>query len=352
MQRVQPKSKALVLILTILSFVLVACSTSQAQPARITKIAVINYLVAFDPAIEAFKAGLKEAGLVEGTSVVYLYNGVIANDNKVIDAEIEKLLGQNPDLFLTVGSASAARIKDPLQKANKPGVFMVVTQPDKLGIVKDLLKPGGKVTGVFTGGPATTKGLEWLVTVSQGIKRVHIYYRKGDVAAPTQFEALQATANKLKVELVLHEATTPEEVIAALPSLTRGTDAILQIPLPILSGPQQFAYLQQAREMGIPVGSTTAGGTGAGLLTGLTFDNTQLGKQTARLALQIINGADPGTLPIEPAQFAVDVNTETAKVLGLTIPDSMLQQANTVTRAINTPVPPTAQPTAQATSAR
>lgn len=343
--------KPLLLMVIILGFVLAACTTPQAQPARTTKIAVINYLPAFDPAIESFKAGLKEAGLVDGASVVYLYNGAIANDTKVIDAEIQKLLDQKPDLFLTVGSAAASRIKDPLQKANKPGVFMVVTQPDKLGIVKDLLKPGGKVTGVFTGGPATTKGLEWLVTVSQGIKRVHIYYRKGDVAAPTQFDGLQATADKLKVELVLHESVSADEVIAALPSLTRGTDAILQIPLPFLTPPQQFAYLQQAREMGIPVGSTTAGGTASGLLTGLLFDNTQLGKQTARLALQIINGADPGTLPIEPAQFGVDVNTETAKVLGLTIPDSMLQQANTVTRTISTPQPP-AQPTAQATSAR
>jgi putative ABC transport system substrate-binding protein len=352
MQKAHSKSRSLLLIVTVLSFVLVACSTSQAQPARTTKIAILNYLAPFDPAIEGFKASMKESGLVEGTSVAYIYNGVIANDPKVIDAEIQKLLAQNPDMFLMVGSASATRIKEPLQKANKPGVFMVVTQPDKLGIVNDLLKPGGKITGVFTGGPATTKGMEWLVTVSQGIKRVHIFYRKGDVAAPSQFEALQATAAKLKVELVLHEVANGAEVIAALPSLSKGTDAILQIPQTFLTTPEQFAYLKQAREMGIPVGSTTTGGTASGLLTGLIFDNMQLGKQSARLALQIINGADPGTLPIEPAQFGVDVNTETAKILGLTVPDSMLQQANTVTRIINTPVPPTAQPTAQATSAR
>jgi len=352
MQTINQKPKSLLLIVSVLSFILAACSTSQAQPARITKIAIINYLPAFDPAIEGFKASLKESGLVDGASVIYLYSGPIANDNKVIDAEIQKLLNQNPDLFLTVGTVAASRIKEPLQKANKPGVFMVVTQPDKLGLVKDLLKPGGKMTGVLSGGPITTKGLEWFVTVSQGIKRVHIYHRKGDVTAPTQFDALQATAAKLKVELVLHEVTNGDEVVAALPSLVKGTDAVLQIPLPFLTPPQQFAYLRQAMELGIPVGSTGAGGTAFGLLTGILIDNIQLSKQTARLALQIINGADPGTLPIEPAQFGVDVNTETARVLGLTIPDSILQQANTVTRAITTPMPPTAQPTAQATSAR
>jgi hypothetical protein len=84
------RSKPLLLMVIILSFVLAACTTLQAQPGRITKIAILNYLPALDPAIEAFKASLKEAGLVDGASVLYLYNGIglyeVTNGEEVLAA--------------------------------------------------------------------------------------------------------------------------------------------------------------------------------------------------------------------------------------------------------------------------
>ena len=342
--------RPLVLLLAIATLVLTACS-SPSQPTHIPTIAIINYIPAFDVVVDGFKAGMADAGFVEGKSIAYAYDGAITNDNNVIDQEIQKLISQNPDIMLTVGSVASSRVKDALQKANKPGVFVSVSQPDKLGLVQDLRKPGGKMTGVLTGGPITTKAMEWLVTVAPSVKRVHVYYRHGDVTAPTQFAALQTTADKLKIELVLHESANAEEVIAALPTLTRGEDAILQIPLAFLSPAQQTAYLQEARQRGIPVGSTQAGGAASGLLTGIGIDTTQMGKQAARFAQQVIHGADPATLPVEPVQFTVEVNLATATELGLTVPDSVLQQADKVVRTIATPQA-TVQPTAQATSSR
>jgi len=339
----------LFLLLGFVSIVVAACST-PAQTQRILSIAIISGVTGFDPMIDAFKSNMKDLGFVEGKNINYIYNGALAPDPKVIDQEIEKLSAQTPDLFVTLGSVSTVRVKPTLEKSNKPGVFIFVTNPKALNLVQDELKPGGKLTGITSGGPLTTKGMEWLLTVAPSIKRVHVYYLKGDLTAPSQFPLLQATADKMKVELVLHEVKSADEAIAALPTLTKGTDAILRIPLFNFSSAQTTAYYKEAMERGIPIGSTQAGSVGAGILTGFTLDNTQIAKQAAQLVQQVIKGADPATLPVQPVQFKLDVNLAVASGLGLTITDSVLQQANNVVRTISTPVPATPAATQAATA--
>lgn len=68
---------------------------------------------------------------------------------------------------------------------------MSVTNPKALGLVQDELKPGGKLTGVTTGGSVISKGFEWLLTTAPSIKRVHIFYHKGDLTAPSHFPMLR-----------------------------------------------------------------------------------------------------------------------------------------------------------------
>lgn len=355
MQPVRLNVQRLFLLVGFVSFVVVGCS-APSQPQRIPTIAIINNLSTFDPLIPLFKDSMKELGFIEGKSINYLYNGAaggtFGTDTKAIDQEIEKLSGQNPDVYVSIGSVGTSRLKPVLEKTNKPGVFIVVTNPKLLNVVQDELKPGGKLTGLTSGGLLTTKGMEWLLTVAPTVKRVHIYYLAGDLTAPSQFPLLQTAADKLKVELVLHEVKSADEAIAALPTLTKGVDGILRIPLFNFTSAQTTTYYKDAMRYGIAVGSTQAGSVGPGNLTGFTLSNEEIAKQSAQLVQQVIRGADPATLPVQPVQFKLDVNLAVANELGLTIPDSVLQQANNVVRAINTPIPTTAVPTVQATSAR
>lgn len=341
----------LLLIVIIASLVLAACST-PAQTQRVITVAFISGITGFDPAIDSFKSSMKDLGFDEGKNIKYLYSGALAPDPKVIDQEIEKLSAQNPDVFVTFGSISTVRVKPILEKSNKPGVFIIVTNPKSLNLVQDELKPGGKLTGITSGGPLTTKGMEWLLTVAPTVKRVHIYYLKGDLTAPSQFPLLQNTADKLKVELVLHEVNSADEAIAALATLNKGTDGVLRIPLFNFTAAQTTTYYKESLERGIPVGTTQAGSVTQGNLTGFTLDTAQIGKQGAQLVQQVLKGADPATLPVQPVQFKLDVNLEAANRLGMTIPDSVLQQANNVVRTIATPAATqaaTQAPTAAAT---
>lgn len=322
----------LIVLVCIASFALVACGTPQQSQSHVTTIALISYLPSFEQIITGFKAGMADAGYVEGKTVVYVYNGAVKFDNQAIDDEIQKLMSQNPDAFLVLGSPPALRIKPILEKTNKSGVFAPVTNPEKLGLVKDLLKPGGRMTGVNVGGQETTKGLEWFLTVATSVKRVHIFHINADPVTKTQIELLQPVADKLKVELVIHEVKKPADATAMLSSLSKGTDGVFAVPASYLDPD----FVPKAMELGIPLGSSTPGGPG-GYLTGMGVDFVNLGKQAARLEGQILHGADPGTLPIEPAEFTKQLNLATANGLGMTIPDNILQQADNVIRTLPTP---------------
>src|SRR6188508_1015817 len=114
MRPVRLHLQRLFLLVGFISFVVAACSTPS-QPQHIPTIAIVNNLTAFDALIPLFKDSMKALGYVEGKSVNYIYNGVaggaFGTDAKAIDQEIEKLSGQNPDVFVSIGSIGTTRLK-------------------------------------------------------------------------------------------------------------------------------------------------------------------------------------------------------------------------------------------------
>jgi putative ABC transport system substrate-binding protein len=93
-------STILIVIFIITGLLLTACGGVQAQ-AKTYTIGVVNYHPALNPVFDGFKAGMADLGYVEGENVTYIYNGIMKPDPQVIDREIESLLAQDVDLFLT-----------------------------------------------------------------------------------------------------------------------------------------------------------------------------------------------------------------------------------------------------------
>jgi ABC-type sugar transport system substrate-binding protein len=83
----------------VLSLLLTACG--GATQAKTFTIGAVNYFPLLDPIFDGFKAGMADLGYVEGENVTYIYNGTMEPDPQVIDREIESLLAQDVDLFLT-----------------------------------------------------------------------------------------------------------------------------------------------------------------------------------------------------------------------------------------------------------
>jgi putative ABC transport system substrate-binding protein len=140
---------------------------------------------------------------------------------------------------------------------------------------------------------------------------------------------LDEASSQLGVELLLGEVRSVEEAVAAIESLPEDVDAIFRIPSGTLDS-RNDELSQAAIERGIPMGASLP--LDEAVLFTLAGDLFDTGRQTARLANQIRQGARPADLPVETAEFSLTINLKTAEAIGLDIPDEVLLQADTIIR--------------------
>lgn len=323
------KFQYLAIIMAITSCILAACgeeSSSTSSQDDVITIGIVNQFDFFEPILEGFKAQMTESGFIEGEDVVYVYNGPVGFIPTDIRPEVQNLLDQDIDLFLSLGSSPSTEVSAVLEENDLSAVFASVTNPEKQGLVDTLIAPGGRMTGVNIGGPIISKSMEWLLTVAPNRQRVHVFYIEGERLATPQLEDLQTVSDQLNIELVLHPVETAEDVY----SITEGMSPDEDVIFSIASEVDVAAITTAASENNIALGTSTL--VGATTLTGPSIDFEGQGRQASLLAQQIIRGADAGSLPVEPAQYILLLNLEYAETMGMNIPDSVIQQAGEVVR--------------------
>jgi putative ABC transport system substrate-binding protein len=205
-----------------------------------------------------------------------------------------------------------------------------VTDPVGSGIVTNLLTPGGNITGIRTGNPAS-KRLEWLTAVVPGVQHIYVFNNPKDDSSVQGLAALTKTASVLNVELQIRDASTAEEVDAGLSAIPEDTDAIFILASAFLEA-QLSKFVDTTDENKLPLSAPATANVRAGALTSFGQDNVPLGEQASRLAVQIFRGVKPADLPIETAELFTSINLKTAETLGLNIPNGIIRQADVVVR--------------------
>jgi putative ABC transport system substrate-binding protein len=321
-------SSILIVIFIITSLLLTACGGVQAQDKPFT-IGIVCVAPMFDdPIIEGFKTGMAELGYVEGEDVIYLYNGPTGVDLQVIDNEIKNLFDQKVDLLFVIGDPPVSRATQAVAETDMPVVFGLILNPVEFGYVESISHPGGNVTGVQAGAEML-KALEWLDRISPKGKKVYAPYNPDDQISLRELAILEKIAAQLNIELVPGEVHSVEEAVAAIESLPEDIGAILRISAPTLD-PRSNELSQAAIKRGLPTGAYLP--LDEAMLLTLAIDLVETGKQGARLAHQIRQGAKPADLPVETSEFYLTLNLKTAEAIGLDIPDEILRQADTIIR--------------------
>ena len=316
---------SLIVIAIFTSLSLSACGASGQN--KVYKIGVVNLAAAFDPILDGFKDGMEEAGYVEGQNMTYIYDGPAANPD-ALDAIFENLKSQKVDLVLTFGTLTTLRAKESLAGTDIPVIFGPVTDPVASGIVDDILRPGGNITGIRTGNP-TPKRLEWLLKIAPNIKRIYVFNNPNDNSSVQALAALSETAPNFNVELEVVDASNPDEIITSLSAMPEDVDAIF-IPASATFEANIDKFVKVANEKKLPLAAPATANTWQGALTSFGHDNVPLGRQASRLADQILRGAKPSDLPIESADLFVAINLTTADTIGLNISNDVIRQADIV----------------------
>lgn len=304
--------------------------TTWAQPGtKIPRVGVIGERGSSDPFLDAFRQGLRELGYSEGRNILVEYryaDGMIDRVSKLAT----DLLRLEVDVIVVggTGSAQAARtVTGPV-----PLVFVLPGDPVGSGLVASLARPGGNATGMSTLLPdLSRKHLELLKAVAPKTTRVAVLKNPVSPIHPPAVSTAQEAARALAVELRTFDVRQANEFAQAFSAMTAWrADALL-----VLSDPFFGSHLRQvaglAREKRLPgIYVRKEFAEAGGLLAyGPSFPDNW--RRAATYVHKIVNGARPADLPVEqPTKVELVVNMKTASALGLTIPRSLLLQADEV----------------------
>jgi putative ABC transport system substrate-binding protein len=213
-----------------------------------------------------------------------------------------------------------------------PIVFLVHADPVATGHVASLARPGGNITGLsLLLTEIYRKGFEILISTVPAAKRIAILYNPDTPSHIPGLKALEESARTLRVQLQPVVARAGAELESAFTAIARAEAQALFV----LSFQPYSAERQRMAELAIrhrlPTMFADRVRVEAGGLMSYGADLSDLFRRGAIYVDKILRGAKPTDLPVEqPTKFELVINAKTAKALGLTIPPSLLLQADQV----------------------
>jgi putative ABC transport system substrate-binding protein len=307
---------------------------ASAQPsAKIYRIGVLETSPPDlrSPSQLAFYEELRLRGYVEGQNL----NVERRNANRQTDrlpALAMELVALRPDLIVAFGPQPNRAVKD--ATSTIPIVMVAVADPVKAGLVTNLARPGGNLTGVTTvvAGGIMAKSLELLHQVAPKATRIGMLVNPTNEIHRTLVPLeIPDAARQLSVQIIPVEARTADEIEPAINvAIGKGAEALFIHGDPVFNNPPERMPQIVART-GLPAIYFLRTQAQAGGLMSFGPDFVELSRRAASYVDRILKGANPGDLAIEqPTKIDLVINLKTATALGLTIPQSLRMQADAI----------------------
>ena len=322
-------------VVTLTLSLLVAPLTAEAQQA--TKVHRIGRLSPGSPTepnpnLEAFRQGLRELGYVEGQDLVIEQRYAEGSEERLHDLAAE-LVRLKVDVIVAGGSPAIRAA----QHATRTIPIVMAAPPDAVaaGFVASLANPGGNITGLsWLGAVLPGKRLEILKETVPQSARIAVLANPAYEAYGTWMNNLTVAAQELGLQLHVLELHSADELDSAFAAMTReGADALLVLTDPARMYSLRGRIADLAAESRLPAMYDWREYVAAGGLMSYGPSLPDIHRRAATYVDKILKGAKPADLPVEqPMKFDLVINLKTAKALGLTIPPSMLFQADEVIR--------------------
>ncbi len=276
---------------------------------------------------------MAELGYIEGENVTYIFAGEAVSGDS-LDIALEEMVEMKVDLIFTAGTPTGIAAHRLTTGTGIPVVFGVVADPIAAGIMADITIPGGNMTGVKLS-TSQDRRLELFLEIAPGIDRIYVPFNPDDSASASAVDQILELASGLEVELVLAEARTDSEVVDLLVNFPADLDAIFLVPDSTVNA-RLADIVALANALKLPVSGPSTAQVEEGALTTYGFIHHATGVQAARMADQVLRGADPGEMPVETAESYLAINLVAAETIGLEIPDEILRQAEIIIRGDET----------------
>jgi len=304
------------------------CSDAQ-PPTKVHRIGILSPAAeASTPLFEAFRQGLHELGYVEGQNMVLEFRLAAGRAERLRDLAAE-LVQLQVEVILTDTMTATQVAKEATMTI--PIVMASSSDPVQGGLVASLARPGGNITGMALLAPELSgKRLELLQEVVPRVAQVAVLWNpRNPVAANVR--ATEAAAQALHLQLHLVEVPGPEALEAAFETARQGhADALITLPDAMLWN-QRLQVVGLAAQHRLPALFPEREFVDAGGLLSYGPSVPASFHRAATYVDKILKGTKPADLPVEqPIKFELVINLKTAKALGLTIPPTLLFQADEV----------------------
>ena len=304
---------------------------TDAQSLQIPRIGVLSNFSAPDPQIEALKRGLRDLGWVEGQSVELLYR-YSSGQLERVPAYADELVRLKVDVIVAGGEAGIRAARE--ATSTIPIVMANSGDPVGTGLVSSLARPGGNITGLSLLLPELGgKRLALMREAAPKVSHVAVLWNPNNAAKPIEWRSTQAAAEALGMQVTSFEVREPADFAPAFAAIAKaGANGLIPLADPLTRGHRRHVAEFAARNR-LPTIAELRDFVEAGALMSYGPDLLDLWRQAATFVDKILKSAAPGNLPVEqPTKFDLAVNLKTAKVLGLTIPHSVLVRADEVIR--------------------
>jgi len=281
--------------------------------------------------LRAFRQGLKEAGFVEGENVVIEYRWAEGQNDR-LPALADELVRRRVAVIAAAGGPNST-LAAQAATTTVPIVFVTGQDPVRLGLVTSLARPGGNLTGInFFTVELAAKRLELLRELLPGAMRIAVFV---DPATASTTEStlrdVEAAARVMRLQIQVLKVGTSREIEAAFTSFVGERPDALFVGISTFFTARRVQLAQLAARHAVPaIYPDRLHAEVGGLISygaSLTDTYRQVGIYTGR----ILKGAKPADVPVvQSSKFELVINHPTARMLGLTVPPSLLARADEV----------------------
>ena len=305
-------------------------STEAQQTKKVPRIGVLasGTLSSMEEVLAPFRQRLHELGYVEGKNIVFEYRGGDGSiDRLVLAAELVRL---KVDVIFTTNTPTAMAAKN--ATTTIPIVVAGLSDPVATGLIASLARPGGNITGITSMNEELAgKRLELLKETNPKVSRVAVLWNSTNPGTVLNFKQTQAAAQELGLQLQSLDVQSVSDLEGSFKSATKSGAHALDVlrTRPLTTQFRRIADF--AVKNHLPSIHDRSDFVEAGGLMSYGANIADTSRRAAVYVDKILKGTKPADLPIERAmKFELVINLKTAKQIGLTIPQSVLYQADKV----------------------
>jgi putative tryptophan/tyrosine transport system substrate-binding protein len=283
----------------------------------------------FADRLRGFRQGLKETGFAEGENVAIVYRWAENQIERLPELAAE-LVRRQVTVIAAPQAASALAVK--ALTTTIPTVFIAPEDPVKLGLVASLARHGGNLTGFnLFSGELSAKRLELLRAMVPGAARVAVLVNPTNPALETTVRDVEAAARAMGLQIQVFNASTSGEINAAFASFARERPDAVFVQLDVFLNSRRAQLVNLASRHALPAIYANRDVVEMGGLLSYGTDIADSFRQVGVYTGRILKGAKPAELPVlQSSKYELVINHQTARMLDLTVPPSLLAIADEV----------------------